>query len=128
MAPDTTYVLLIIGLLEVKHFVCDFVFQTLEHVRCKGIYGNPKGIEHSAIHALGTIPALLIPGTAWTLVAIVVAIEFVIHYHTDWTKEQIGRRAGWTPADHYFWIAIGADQLVHQLTYVGIAAALVVAR
>jgi hypothetical protein len=40
-------------LLQIKHFICDFVLQTSRHVQFKGIYGHPAGVEHSAIHAIG---------------------------------------------------------------------------
>jgi hypothetical protein len=50
--------------------------------------------------------------------------EFVIHYHIDWTKEQFMRRMKLTQSDNAFWYALGADQLAHHLTYVGIAAVL----
>jgi hypothetical protein len=50
--------------------------------------------------------------------------EFLIHYHIDWTKEQIERRFNLSTerSGHYF--LLGTDQLLHQLTYVGIVAIL----
>ncbi|MDB5598169.1 MAG: uncharacterized protein JWN71_213 [Xanthobacteraceae bacterium] len=117
-----------ITLLLVKHFVCDFVLQTVRHVQFKGIYGHPAGIEHSAIHAIGTAPCLWLFGATPLMIVAIAAAEFVVHYHVDWLKEQIGHRTGWTAADKGFWIAIGADQLVHNLTYVGIVAVLLRSR
>jgi hypothetical protein len=116
--------LLALVLLQIKHLLCDFVFQTARHVQFKGIYGHPKGIEHSAIHAVATVPCLLVVGGVLKITLILAAAEFVIHYHTDWLKERIGKQAGWTPSDHPFWIALGVDQLVHHLTYVGIVTVL----
>jgi hypothetical protein len=113
-----------ITLLLIKHFVCDFVLQSARHVQFKGIYGHPAGIEHSAIHAIGTAPCLWLFSATPLMILAIVAGEFVIHYHVDWLKEKIGHRAGWTAADKGFWVAIGADQLVHNLTYVGIVAVL----
>ena len=42
-------------LLFVKHYIIDFVMQTDEMVKGKGVYGNPKGILHSLQHAIGTL-------------------------------------------------------------------------
>jgi hypothetical protein len=113
-----------LGLLQFKHFLCDFVFQTNRQFQFKGVYGHPAGLEHSAIHAVGTVPCLLIVAVPLTGTLIIAAVEFVIHYHVDWIKEQVGRRAGWTPAMRPFWTALGLDQLVHQATYLAIVAAI----
>ena len=77
------------------------------------------GIEHSAIHAAASIPCLLFVGVAPATALIAIGVEFVIHYHEDWLKEQIVRRNRLTTQDKYYWVAIGADQLVHQITYLG---------
>jgi hypothetical protein len=105
-------------LLEVKHFICDFVLQTARHVQFKGVYGHPAGLEHSAIHVAGTLPCLWIIGASWPAIGAILIAEFLIHYHEDWLKEQMVRRNQWGFTDHAFWIALGADQLVHQLTYI----------
>ncbi len=118
-------ILLALTLLQIKHFVCDFVFQSARHVKFKGIYGHPAGIEHSAIHVIGTVPCLLIVGVNVGVALAIGATEFVVHYHTDWAKEQIMRRGQWNPADHMFWTMLGLDQLVHELTYVAIVGGLV---
>ena len=48
--------------------------------------------------------------------------EFAVHYHVDWTKGQIDLRTGWTEKDQAYWMVFGADQLIHQLTYLAIVA------
>lgn len=112
------------ALLEIKHFIADYALQTARHVQGKGIYGNPAGIEHSAIHVAATVPCLWWIGASWSAIAVIGIVEFLIHYHEDWAKEQIVRRNGWTPSDRQFWLALGADQLVHHLTYVAMISAL----
>jgi hypothetical protein len=54
-----------------------------------------------------------------------VIAEFIIHYHTDWLKETVDRRMNWTYQNRGYWIVFGADQLVHQLTYLGLVVLLV---
>jgi hypothetical protein len=111
--------------LQVKHFICDYPLQTLYQLQNKGNYGHLGGVIHSGLHALFTMTAFLVVApTLWLGAAIVVG-EFVIHYHVDWTKENIIRRMGWTSHQREFWWAIGGDQLAHHLTYVLIAAILV---
>jgi hypothetical protein len=107
-----------LALLQIKHFICDFVLQTTRHVQFKGIYGHPAGLEHAGIHVLGSIPCLWLVGANWTATAAIAAAEFVIHYHQDWLKERLVKRNKWGFTDHQYWIALGADQLVHQLTYI----------
>ena len=115
-------------MLMTKHFIFDFVLQTPYQYRNKGIYGHPGGILHSGLHAFGSIPALLVVPPSFVIGAAIVVVEFLIHYHVDWTKERIERRLGLTPANARYYFVLGADQLIHQLTYVAIIAVLISAR
>jgi hypothetical protein len=115
----------IFAVLQIKHFICDYPLQTMYQLRNKGTYLHPGGIIHSGLHALFTTSSFVLvpPGVALGF-AIVIG-EFLIHYHIDWGKEQIIKRRGWVAAGREFWWAIGADQLLHHLTYVAIGAILV---
>ncbi|HEY0301922.1 MAG TPA: DUF3307 domain-containing protein [Rhizomicrobium sp.] len=106
--------------LQVKHFLADFVLQSEYQVRTKGIYGHFGGFLHSGLHILGTVPALLVLHATPRAIVIVLVGEFLIHYHTDWTKSQIDHRYRWPTTDQRYWILFGADQLIHQLTYLAI--------
>ena len=111
--------------LEIKHFICDYPLQTAYQLQNKGTYLHPGGILHSGIHALGTMTAFLIVPPSFALGLGIVVGEFLLHYHIDWLKVQIMRRTGWKSSDSQFWWAIGADQLLHHLTYLVIGALLV---
>ena len=105
-----------ITFLLVKHFLLDFVFQTDEHIKYKGVYGHPSGIQHSHIHALGTMFVL-----AWFITPAMALyagiIDGIIHYHIDWLKMKYGEKN----INHKnFWIHLGLDQLLHQLTYIAL--------
>lgn len=115
-----TSVLLLLILLQIKHWYVDFVNQSMEEVAGKAIYGNWKGIYHSAKHGIGTtICLLLITGyTYWAYALILGILDFVIHYHVDWTKMNYGNRDIQNPL---FWNHLGLDQMAHQVTYIGIA-------
>jgi Protein of unknown function (DUF3307) len=114
-----------VAYLLVKHAIADFFLQTRYQWANKGRYGHPGGLLHVAIHGALSLPVLLIlvPQSAGDA-ATVLAAEAFVHYHCDWIKEQVVKRWGWTPATDGFWRAMGVDQLVHGLTYVGMAWAL----
>lgn len=125
MSHETALAMEALLALQLKHFLCDFVLQSEYQVRTKGIYGHFGGFIHSGLHILGTIPALLILGAGPKAIAIILACEFAIHYHTDWTKSRIDRQYQWGNTDQRYWILFGTDQLIHQLTYLGIVYVLV---
>ncbi len=112
-------VITLLILLQVKHWYVDFVNQTMEEVHSKGIYGDRAGIEHSAKQGIGTMLAVLcVAGMDYIAFAGVIAfIDFVIHYHIDWAKININKRKNYTVETPEFWMWLGFDQLLHQLTY-----------
>lgn len=115
-------------LFQLKHWMFDFLLQTTYQLRNKGTYGHPGGIIHSGGHMIGSLPALILMCPGWDWVIGLAIAEFVVHYHCDWVKERMNRKKGWTMEDREFWLALGADQAFHQLTYVAmIAMALVIA-
>jgi hypothetical protein len=112
-------------LLQLKHFAADFVLQTERQVRFKGVYGAAPGIQHAGTHALLTLPCLLAAGVAPVAALAAAGAELAVHYHQDWLKERVGRLAALTPANRGYWMLLGADQLVHQLTYAAMVGLLV---
>jgi hypothetical protein len=117
-----------VAVLMAKHMVADFYLQTPYQYLNKGSYAHPGGIIHSAIHVALTPVVYLLLAPASLLLAVGIALgEFIVHYHTDWLKEQINRRNGWTVSDRGFWYALGADQLAHGLTYLLIVGTLIAA-
>jgi hypothetical protein len=124
--PETAIpILTALALLMIKHFVADFPLQTPYHLANKGRYLHPGGLMHSLIHVVLTAPVfLVIAPESPTAAGLILGAEYLIHYHADWAKDNVTRLAGWTPAHASFWWAIGFDQLVHGLTYVGIVWAL----
>ena len=119
----TSALLIFLILLEIKHLLCDFIFQTLHQVQNKGTYGHPGGLIHAGIHGLGTAIVLLLTGFYWWPILLVAVVESLIHYHLDWSKENLLRHWTWDK-NKLFWSMLGMDQMLHQLTYLGIAAVL----
>ena len=126
MSPDISLLLWSLVLFQVKHFICDFVLQTAYLYRNKGIYGHRAVFIHAGLHALGSLPAVLLLTRDSSLVAVILAVEFLIHYHVDWLKLYIDKHFRLGINQSLYWVIFGADQLLHQLTYVGILAVLTV--
>jgi hypothetical protein len=122
LAPVVSNVLLLIAALQLKHFICDGPLQTKAMVDDKRRYGALRGLLHAGIHGLGTLLVMLVylglsPFALWLALA-----DAIIHYHVDFSKENVVRQMGWTPAQGPFWWAMSFDQMLHQLTYTGLAA------
>jgi hypothetical protein len=112
--------LILLVLLQIKHWYIDFVNQDMEEVNHKGKYLNWLGVKHSLKQGIGTAACLmLVTGIHYWVFAVVLGfIDFLLHYHIDWTKMNYGNRDIQTPQ---FWNHLGLDQMAHQLTYIGIA-------
>jgi hypothetical protein len=124
---DQTFLLLIVLLvLLTKHVIFDFVLQTAAQVKTKGIYGHPGGLLHAGGHALGTCAAFAVITPPIAVAIGIVVAEFGLHYHIDWLKEKIGVALSLRPDQGPYWWIFGIDQWLHQLTYLGIAAVLIV--
>src|SRR5215469_9055802 len=113
-------VLLALALFQLKHFACDFALQTPRQIRAKGNYGQLAGLEHAGLHAMASLPALLVLTQSAALIAVVIAGEFVVHYHVDFSKARIDKWWNFSSHSTPYWIVFGFDQLLHQLTYLAI--------
>jgi hypothetical protein len=127
LTPAVQTVLTVLFVLEVKHFIFDYPLQTPYQLKNKATYGHPGGLLHAALHVLGTSAAFLIVQPGLGVGLAILAGEFLVHYHLDWGKGQIMKRSGLTVKDGPYWWAIGVDQLLHQLTYLAIAAVMMAA-
>lgn len=110
--------LTVLSLLFLKHFIIDFVLQTPYQLNNKGTYLHPGGLLHAGLHGVGTFLCFLLMAP---VAAIFLAlIDAVVHYHVDWAKVKLNNRYGWTTNNAHFWNALGADQLLHALTYIAL--------
>jgi len=118
-------ILLLLLLLQIKHWYADFVIQTYMQTVKKGVWLNPVGISHSIDHVWGTMLALVFfnfffPIPALTII-LVGLIEGLVHYIIDFVKVKYGCKDNTKPL---FWNQFGMDQLAHQLCYLIIVAVL----
>lgn len=111
---------IILALLFIKHWYVDFVNQTMEEVHGKGIYGNVYGIAHSAKHGIATTGIFMLSVVSIESAIVLGFIDFVLHYHIDWGKININKKYNYTVENPTFWLWLGADQLAHSISYLGL--------
>lgn len=114
--------MIVLFLLQIKHWYVDFVMQTDSMVAGKAIYGNKMGMLHSMEHAIATLLILLFFVDPITAMALAL-FDFVTHYHIDWVKMNYGCRDIQNPK---FWNHLGLDQMAHQIVYLVIAFAIMI--
>jgi hypothetical protein len=112
-----TSALIFIALLQIKHVICDGPLQTLSMVHAKRVYLKPLGLVHAGIHGIGTLLVSLGFGLAPGAALQLAVLDSAVHYHVDFSKENIVRRNGWTETDGPFWWAFTVDQALHHMTY-----------
>ena len=117
MTSELVSVAVLLVLFQIKHVVADFVLQGRYILDNRHIWGHPGGMLHVAIHAVGSLAALVAVGTPAVPMVVLLLTEAIVHYHIDWAKDGLGRRIGATPDRRAFWGLTGTDQALHQLTY-----------
>jgi len=119
--------LVLLLLLQIKHWYADFKIQTYMQTVKKGVWLDPVGVSHSIDHAWTTLVALMIFNLfvpiAAGVILLIAAVEAILHYIIDYTKVKYGCKDNTKPQ---FWNQFGLDQLAHQATYLIIAALLTV--
>lgn len=122
---DVVTALLLLSLLVIKHMFADYFLQTPIMLINRADYLHPGRALHCAVHVAGSGLCFLIVGVPLALGAAVLAAEWLLHYHIDFGKGVWSEHADHTPAEAGYWRAFGADQTLHQLTYVGMVWAVV---
>lgn len=115
-------ILLLIMLLQIKHWYADFKIQTYMQTVKKGVWLDPIGMSHTCDHIWGTLVALMVfdlfvPINAGLMLVIAIA-EGITHYLIDYTKVKYGCKDNTKPL---FWNQFGLDQLAHQTCYIMMA-------
>lgn len=112
--------IVIMLLLQIKHWFVDFWIQSYQQTVSKGIYGNLVGLSHTIEHVIGTLIALLIASIfvpiSPLIILLLAFLDLIIHYHVDYVKMHYGIK---NSATTRFWREFGLDQFAHQLTYLG---------
>lgn len=121
MSSEALWLLCLVLGFQAKHLVADFLLQTPYMLIGKGRYGHPGGLAHAAIHGAGSLGVLALAGLSSQSILWLALAETALHYHLDWGKERWLRHRALTTSDPRFWMALGVDQTLHQLTYLVMA-------
>jgi Protein of unknown function (DUF3307) len=116
---DTWVVLELVLLLQIKHLIVDWCWQPEYEWKNKGTYLHFGGIRHALKNAIGTGLCFILVSNP-VVMLLVFGIDFLVHYHVDWTKCWCIKRTGWTANNPEFWWLTGADQFLHQIGYLGL--------
>lgn len=125
MIMNPQEILILFALFQVKHFFVDFVTQVPFYYLNKGKLFHPGGMLHAGEHGAGTFLILMVTAYFTQLsprdIILLAFADSAIHYIIDFAKVNINQKYGWTATNsENFWILTGLDQLLHQLTYIGI--------
>jgi hypothetical protein len=112
-------IIVLLFLLQIKHWYADFKIQTYMQTVKKGIWLDPIGLSHSIDHMWGSMLALLffsviMTPIIWWLIIVIAIAEAIVHYLIDFTKVKFGCKDNTNPM---FWNQFGLDQLAHQTCY-----------
>lgn len=107
---------LLLFALMCKHAICDLAIQSFRTPTEKSKYFN-KGLHlHSSDHAIGAFIVLLF-FVSPLYAAVFAFIDYIFHWHIDFTKTNIARKYNWNKEGKAFWRLQTLDQLAHYATY-----------
>jgi hypothetical protein len=120
MNGELAPVLWALVIFQVKHFLADFVLAPRHGLRGGERYLLAGRGVHALLHSVGSFPAILLLAGFDVLLAVFFVAELVLVYHLLWVRNWLGAR------DESAMVALtGAEQLVHQLSYLAVVALVV---
>ena len=117
MADPVTFALTLLFLLQFKHLFADFYLQTPRMLRDRSVYLHMGRLQHAGLHSVGSLIAMVLVGVPVALAGVVALVEWAVHFHIDWGKGRWSDHTGHGPDQAGYWRAFGADQALHQWTY-----------
>ncbi len=121
MTATVGTLLLLFCLLQIKHMFADFYLQTPRMLSGRGQYWHLGRAQHAGVHVIGSVLVFAVIGAPALFILAAVALEWLVHFHIDYWKGRHCDRKELDPYTAAFWRATGADQAMHQLTYVAMA-------
>ncbi|MGE0233379.1 MAG: DUF3307 domain-containing protein, partial [Flavobacteriaceae bacterium] len=118
MNPVEMALVVMLGL-ELKHFVADYLLQTVWMIKGKDSFAKAGGYAHAGVHVAGTAIVFLLLAFPLRVIATIIVAEFVVHYLLDFAKAHYGEDAPVTESPQKYWAYHGLDQLFHHITYIG---------
>lgn len=121
----STQAAVLLALLLVGHFLGDFTPLATARMQEAKTSGGPMRLiaAHAALHAVLTgVAVALVVRPEPSVLALVVALQFVTHWGLDAFRARLGVRvpALADPGKNVYWTALGLDQLAHGLVLLAI--------
>lgn len=113
--------------LEIKHLAADYMLQWNWMLAAKTDLKRPGNYVHAGLHALFSVLVLAVVGVQVWLIAVLAVGEFVVHFALDYAKAALSQTVTLEERPRLYWMLHGIDQTLHRLTYVAMAALVVVA-
>ena len=110
-------VLGLVCLLQIKHMFADYFLQTPRMLSGRGDYWHMGRAQHAGVHSLGSVLVFLAYGAPLGFIAVIAALEWVVHFNIDWGKARWSEMRKYDPTQAGYWRANGFDQALHHLTY-----------
>lgn len=114
-------VLLLLCALQVKHMFADFFLQTPKMLSGRCAYVHAGRAQHAGVHIIGSAIVFALFGSPAMFIVVLAVLEWIVHFHIDFGKARYSEVKKLNPQQAQFWQAMGADQTLHQLTYVAMA-------
>jgi len=111
---------------QVKHFLADFILQTPYQYTNKGKFLHLGGILHAFIHGFFTSIIALCVNDDVIYILSLGLLDMFLHYTIDLIKTQFTQKRQYATTimsnvvikSNKYFVALGLDQLAHQLCYI----------
>lgn len=119
-----------------SHFIADFIWQTDEMAKGKGVSNNPWNLhlfQHCVMYSgiiafLYAVMRLFVDGIHVKIpieMLVVFVVLFITHYLTDWVTSRVSKYYFDKGDTHNGFVTIGFDQVIHYLTLIWLINSLV---
>ena len=105
-------------MLLVKHAICDLALQPASYPGegKRKYFGLHAHLKHYIPHGVGTFIVLML-FTDWQTSLFFAVVDYLAHWHIDYTKTGFVRRANLNRTKRRYWVYNAIDQIAHYLTY-----------
>ena len=110
--------LLVLTILLWKHAFVDLFLQTFHTGGDKTLYIG-KSHRHYIEHGFFTFVSVIF-FTSWPLALALSILDYIIHWHVDYSKSKIVKHFSIDRQSRQFWRLQAIDQFLHYSTYAGI--------
>ena len=107
---------MLLAFLFIKHFIVDFLLQPEYMYKNKGDLSHPGGYIHAFLHGFVSLIIMLLLANNLIIALLLAVMEWVWHFTIDYWKVNLSKN--YDMKHEVFWILLGLDQLLHNLTYV----------